>query len=130
VTLTYPNIDGTGDAEWHIDTARHAIEACDENARWMSGLEASKVRTPARPTPAVSYDQPMDALTQTLIREVGIDVEMEEESAVEEVREAPRLVSLRQEPDEAAAKDGITARAKVPSWDEIMFGIPKNEDEN
>lgn len=119
VTLTYPNIDGTGDAEWHIDTERRSIEACDENARFMSGLSANTVRTPSRPTPAVVYDEPVAVVTE-------IDVEIE----VEEVREAPRLVALRQEPDDAAAKDGITARAKVPSWDEIMFGIPKSEDDN
>jgi len=36
--------------------------------------------------------------------------------------EPPRLVALRDEPDESAARDGVTGRAKVPSWDEIMFG--------
>ena len=36
--------------------------------------------------------------------------------------EPPRLVSLREEPDESAARDGVVGRAKVPSWDEIMFG--------
>jgi hypothetical protein len=34
---------------------------------------------------------------------------------------------IREEPDDEATRDGITARAKVPSWDEIMFGI-KPED--
>ena len=39
----------------------------------------------------------------------------------------PRLAVIREEPDDEASRDGITARAKVPSWDEIMFGI-KPED--
>jgi hypothetical protein len=39
----------------------------------------------------------------------------------------PRLAVIREEPDDEATRDGITARAKVPSWDEIMFGI-KPED--
>jgi hypothetical protein len=51
--------------------------------------------------------------------------EIEEE--LEPIREVPRLAVIREEPDDEAARDGITARAKVPSWDEIMFGI-KPED--
>ena len=47
---------------------------------------------------------------------------------VEPVRETPRLAVIREEPDDEAIKDGITARAKVPSWDEIMFGIKKDEE--
>jgi hypothetical protein len=44
-------------------------------------------------------------------------------SAPEPIRsEPPRLVALREEPDESAARDGVVGRAKVPSWDEIMFG--------
>jgi hypothetical protein len=46
---------------------------------------------------------------------------------VEPIREVPRLAVIREEPDDEASRDGITARAKVPSWDEIMFGI-KPED--
>jgi hypothetical protein len=39
----------------------------------------------------------------------------------------PRLAVIREEPDDEASRDGITARAKVPSWDEIMFGIKPEE---
>jgi hypothetical protein len=49
-----------------------------------------------------------------------------------EGREGPRLVSIREvpdSPDNEAQKDGVVARAKVPSWDEIMFGISKKNDE-
>ncbi len=53
--------------------------------------------------------------------------EVEIEEIVEEIREVPRLAVIREEPDDEASRDGITARAKVPSWDEIMFGI-KPED--
>jgi hypothetical protein len=46
--------------------------------------------------------------------------------------EPPRLVSLREDPDESAARDGVVGRAKVPSWDEIMFGAgaAKKDDVN
>ena len=53
--------------------------------------------------------------------------EEELEDVVQEIREVPRLAVIREEPDDEASRDGITARAKVPSWDEIMFGI-KPED--
>jgi hypothetical protein len=46
-------------------------------------------------------------------------------------RETPRLVSIRETPAPGDKQDGITARAKVPSWDEIMFGQkPQEEPEN
>ena len=48
--------------------------------------------------------------------------------ATEPVRETPRLVSIRSDVDAESAKDGVQGRAKVPSWDEIMFGQKKDED--
>jgi hypothetical protein len=58
-------------------------------------------------------------------RKESLEQELEEE--IEPIREVPRLAVIREEPDDEATRDGITARAKVPSWDEIMFGI-KPED--
>jgi hypothetical protein len=40
----------------------------------------------------------------------------------EQPRETPRLVAIRDTPREEDQAEGITGRAKVPSWDEIMFG--------
>jgi hypothetical protein len=42
----------------------------------------------------------------------------------EPVRETPRLVAIRETPREEDRAEGISGRAKVPSWDEIMFGTP------
>ena len=41
-----------------------------------------------------------------------------------EIRDAPRLLVIREEvePNSEASADGVTGRAKVPTWDEIMFG--------
>jgi len=46
-----------------------------------------------------------------------------------EAKEAPRLRPIRSTDgvDAKAAKDGVTTRAAVPSWDDIMFGV-KRED--
>jgi hypothetical protein len=49
--------------------------------------------------------------------------------APEERAETPRLVAIRDTPTAADSEDGVTARAKIPSWDEIMFGHKKSEAE-
>jgi hypothetical protein len=49
--------------------------------------------------------------------------------AVEERPETPRLVAIRDTPTAADSEDGVTARAKIPSWDEIMFGHKKSEED-
>jgi hypothetical protein len=59
-------------------------------------------------------------------RKETLEDELEEE--IEPVREVPRLAVIREAPDDEATRDGITARAKVPSWDEIMFGIKPEGD--
>ena len=71
----------------------------------------SKIAERARPESGLIYqDEPTPAPIRIT-------------SAPEPIRsEPPRLVALREEPDESAARDGVVGRAKVPSWDEIMFG--------
>jgi hypothetical protein len=44
----------------------------------------------------------------------------------EERAETPRLVAIRDTPTAADSEDGVVARAKIPSWDEIMFGSKKS----
>ncbi len=113
LSLSYPNRDGHGDAIWEFDPTRRSITAQDENARWMMGDAPglSKLTEHARPESGLIYqDEPTPAPIRIT-------------SALEPIRsEPPRLVALREEPDESAARDGVVGRAKVPSWDEIMFG--------
>ena len=52
----------------------------------------------------------------------------DEEFEAEVSRETPRLVSIRETPAPGDSQDGITARAKVPSWDETMFGRKTTEE--
>jgi hypothetical protein len=109
IDLSYPNRDGHGSATWNFDLNRRSITATNENARWMLGQEpAPRVQTPglvhAEPThPSRIIDSIPDP---------------------EPVRETPRLVAIRETPREEDRAEGITGRAKVPSWDEIMFGTP------
>ena len=129
IELHYPNSSGIGIAQWNFDSTKRTVVSMDENARWMMGDEP----TPRQlPTPALIPTESSHPSERRIIdvysefRREDPAVEIEEET-VEEIREVPRLAVIREEPDDEATRDGITARAKVPSWDEIMFGI-KPED--
>jgi hypothetical protein len=109
IDLAYPNRDGHGSATWNFDLNRRSIAATNENARWMLGQEPA-ARTQ---TPGLVHSEPthpsriIDSIPEP-----------------EPVRETPRLVAIRETPREEDRAEGITSRAKVPSWDEIMFGRP------
>ena len=111
--LHYPNSSGRGIAQWNFDPIRRTLNSLDENARWMMGDEAPVRTTPEHGLVHTEAPHPVRSL-----------------EPVEPVRETPRLAVIREEPDDEAIKDGITARAKVPSWDEIMFGIKKDDEQN
>jgi hypothetical protein len=107
IDLSYPNRDGQGNATWNFDLNRRLIVATNENARWMLGQEPV-----VRPhTPGLVHSEPthpsriVDSIPEP-----------------ELPRETPRLVAIRDTPREEDKAEGITGRAKVPSWDEIMFG--------
>lgn len=109
IDLSYPNRDGHGSATWNFDLNRRSITATNENARWMLGQEPA-ARTQ---TQGLVHSEPthpsriIDSIPEP-----------------EPVRETPRLVAIRETPREEDRAEGITSRAKVPSWDEIMFGRP------
>jgi len=113
IRIHYPNREGLGTADWNFDLHRRCLSALDEGAKWMVGEEVAPARSVdhglvygTHPTASRAQEPPIG-------------------------RDGPRLVSLRVEPEPEAVKDGVTARAKVPSWDEIMFGTSKkSEDES
>ena len=113
VRVHYPNRDGVGVADWSFDSNRRVLAALNDGARWIIGEENSSQRTPSHGL--VYGNHPAARLP---------------ESRPLEGRGGPRLVAIHETPHADAAKDGVTGRAKVPSWDEIMFGTSKqNEDE-
>lgn len=114
IRLNYPIRDGLGSAEWNFDRIRHTISALDESARWILGDETSPRER--------SSDHGLIYGNHPSVSRVG-------QNRPIEGREGPRLVSIRETPDSDAEKDGVTVRAKVPSWDEIMFGSSKKNDE-
>ena len=128
IELHYPNSTGVGIAQWNFDAVLRTVTSMDENARWMMGDEPAPRQLP---TPGLVPTETSHPSERRIIdvysefRKENLQDELEEE--IEPIREVPRLAVIREEPDDEASRDGITARAKVPSWDEIMFGI-KPED--
>ena len=128
IELHYPNSSGVGIAQWSFDSVVRTITSMDENARWMMGDEPAPRQLPTPGLVPTETSHPSERRIIDVYSEFRKEVSEEEiEDVVEEIREVPRLAVIREEPDDEASRDGITARAKVPSWDEIMFGI-KPED--
>jgi hypothetical protein len=121
IELHYPNRDGNGIATWNFDTSRRTINPTDDNGAWLIGEEA-----PTRVIePAIIHAEP----THPSRIETPAPVELPGASSLfspvvveDEKPETPRLVAIRDTPTAADAEDGVVARAKIPSWDEIMFG--------
>lgn len=121
IELHYPNRDGNGIATWNFDTSRRTINPTDDNGAWLIGEEA-----PARVIePALIHAEP----THPSRIETPAPVDLPGASSLfspvvveGEKPETPRLVAIRDTPTAADSEDGVVARAKIPSWDEIMFG--------
>ena len=109
IELAYPNRDGHGSATWNFDLNRRSITATNENARWMLGQEPA----PRTQTPGLVHSEPSHP--SRIVDSIPDP---------KPVRETPRLVAIRETPREEDRAEGISGRAKVPSWDEIMFGRP------
>jgi hypothetical protein len=106
----------------------------DENARWMMGDEPAprQLSKPGLVTTESTHPSerrsPENHGVSTIDKDRFNEYEDLESFENEKISPlVPRLAVIREEPDDEASRDGITARAKVPSWDEIMFGI-KPED--
>jgi len=114
IRIHYPNRDGLGVADWSFDTTRRSLVALDDGARWMVGEEIP----------------PQKSVDHGLVYGAHPAARTPEPEVTITPREAPRLISIRVDPEPEAAADGVTSRAKVPSWDEIMFGTTKKNDED
>jgi hypothetical protein len=148
IELHYPNRDGLGSGQFSYDTHRRTIAPLDDNAAWMMGedapirrIEAGLIYSePTHPSRAAERSEPREPIRidSAPIRSIASSLDdlpdndpTDEEFEAEVTRETPRLVSIRETPAPGDKQDGITARAKVPSWDEIMFGQkPKEDPEN
>ena len=132
IELHYPNRGGSGIATWNFDTTRNSINPTDDNGAWLIDEDApARIIEPAfissEPEHASRYEEPSVPVVAQRIDLPGAN-SLFSPVASDERAETPRLVSIRETPTAADSQDGVTARAKVPSWDEIMFGHKKNEE--
>ena len=124
IELHFPNRDGNGVATWNFDTSRHTVNPTDDNGAWLIGEEApARIIEPgfinAEPHHPSRIETPAPATTSVDLPGAN---SLFSPVAVEDKPETPRLVAIRDTPTAADAEDGVVARAKIPSWDEIMFG--------
>ena len=134
VELHYPQTGGVGVAQWSFDPLLRSLTSMDENARWMMGDEPAprQLSKPGLVTTESTHPSERRSPENNSVSVIDRDRfnEFEDLDRFEDEKISPlvpRLAVIREEPDDEASRDGITARAKVPSWDEIMFGI-KPED--
>ncbi len=121
VELNYPNRDRNGVATWNFDTSRRTINPTDENGAWLIGEEApARVIEPGFINSEPTHPSRVEAVTPVDLP--GASSLFSPDVVEEEKPETPRLVAIRDTPTAADAEDGVVARAKIPSWDEIMFG--------
>ena len=134
VELHYPQTGGVGVAQWSFDPLLRSLTSMDENARWMMGDDPAP-RQLSKPG-LVTTESTHPSERRNPENHGVISIEKDRFNEFEDLERfenekisplVPRLAVIREEPDDEASRDGITARAKVPSWDEIMFGI-KPED--
>jgi hypothetical protein len=124
IELHYPNREGNGLATWNFDLVRRALDATDSNGAWLIDEDA-----PVRViSPGIIHSEPTHPSRLEEARPVIEIPDMDDFFDLpEEKVETPRLAVIREAPSVADSQDGITARAKVPSWDEIMFGRKTEE---
>lgn len=124
IELHYPNRDGNGVASWNFDTSRRTINPTDDNGAWLIGEDApARVIEPGFISAEPTHPSRIETVAPVGPVELpGANSLFSPIAPVEEKAETPRLVAIRDTPTAADAEDGVTARAKIPSWDEIMFG--------
>ena len=133
IVVQYPNIDGTAEANWNFELGNRILTAKDDSARWIAGdAKESRPRTATHgfinsvdPTPFAPTTPPPPAPRLVAVREeitVTEIVEEDEEYFAEELD-----IEVVDESDPVS--DGVVKRPKLPSWDDIMFGGSKTEDE-
>lgn len=142
IEIHYPNRDGKGSAQFSFDSHRRSITALDDNSAWMTGEDAPSRRSEAglvyaesnHPSRVEESREPIriDSAPVRSISSILDDLPdndpTDEDFETEGAKQTPRLVAIRETPSPADSQDGVTSRAKVPSWDEIMFGQKRTEE--
>jgi len=129
IILFYPTKNGgTSEANWSFDLGNRSLEALDDDAAWIAGDELETQS--AIPSHGIVYPASTPAPRLVAVREVGDHMEYPEPIKISSldaiINSGP---SQTDSVTDAEKRDGITKRLKIPSWDDIMFGGPKETSE-
>ena len=136
IVAHYPNVDGTAEANWNFELGNRILTAQDDSARWIAGeVRESRPRTQTHgfinsqdPTPFAPTTPPPPAPRLVAVREEVTITEITEMAEEDEEYFVEELdIEIVDESD--SKQDGVVKRPKLPSWDDIMFGGSKTEDE-
>jgi hypothetical protein len=120
LVVQYPTKAGIDQANWSFDLTNRALTPIDAAASWLSG--EARIERPQ--TPSHGFVAPTDPPRLMAVKEeVHLrEVVIEDDEVVEEL-------ALDFEEEVAPKSDGVTTRAKLPSWDDIMFGSNNESEE-
>ena len=148
--LEYPTRDGRGSAEWRFEVTKRRVECDDDGARWILGEESApseatirairpetvrpetvrnddsaprlvSIRSTPEPlTPTLTSISQRDDFDTVEIDDDGVDADDAEFELQMELHDSPEIPS-------DARRDGVTKKISIPSWDDIMFGVRKDD---
>ena len=128
IRLSYDTKEGGRVATWLFDAKAAVVSPLDDEAHWLMGEPpAAPVRvrdTATRPTLPVFHklEEPVDNVVPMKRRDTGpIEAVAEEELEPEDGPRSPA-------PSEPTKPSGPKGRRPIPSWDEILFGAPTEDD--
>lgn len=146
ITLLYPTRDGEGSASWTFDYAKRSIKSFDDGARWILGEDPIQPRVDAnirslRPESDSTPPPRLISIRTNPLEQINASEEVEElfaEESGEPTSIDPVIDEIFQDEiavDEIAVdeipadakRDGVTRKVSIPSWDDIMFGVRKDE---
>jgi hypothetical protein len=114
------------DGSWTIEL--HYPNRIEPGLVYAEPSHPSRIEERTEPREPIRIDSAPVRSISSILDDLPDNDPTDEEFEAEVSRETPRLVSIRETPAPGDSQDGITSRAKVPSWDEIMFGRKTTEE--
>lgn len=136
--LEYPTRDGRGSAEWRFEVTKRRLESDDDGARWILGEESAPIEATIRSIRPEGRDEESaprlvsirstpDYVTPTLTSIPRVDdlesEDMDDDGEFELQMELDDPVEIQSD----ARRDGVTKKVSIPSWDDIMFGVRRDD---
>jgi hypothetical protein len=121
LVVQYPTRSGVSQANWNFDLTNRVIDPVDDSASWLIG-EGIPEKPKAPANGFIPSDPPRLVAVKESIHIRETVIEDNEEELVEELE-------IDFEEEVPAKNDGVGSRAKLPSWDDIMFGSNKPTEE-